>query len=140
MSSTSSKAEQPRSRPWAPLERLQNAVSKIKLLLNFDLHVWRLAASLLAGSSSSAPSLRAEDRPGLTAAATDSDSECWYSPRNNCTPPSSLKSGLRRTISPGFSMEDDVDKRAEMFIVNFRRQLQIERQISLDLKYCLDKT
>ncbi|MCD7446407.1 hypothetical protein HAX54_006016 [Datura stramonium] len=31
---------------------------------------------------------------------------------------------------------NDIDKRAEMFIANFRRQLRLERQISLELRYC----
>ncbi|KAA0052985.1 hypothetical protein E5676_scaffold139G00970 [Cucumis melo var. makuwa] len=31
--------------------------------------------------------------------------------------------------------EEDVDQRAEIFIENFRRQLRLERQISLQLRY-----
>ncbi|OIT31686.1 hypothetical protein A4A49_53601 [Nicotiana attenuata] len=32
--------------------------------------------------------------------------------------------------------ENDIDRRAEVFIANFRRQLRLERQISLELRYC----
>ncbi|KAL3747936.1 hypothetical protein ACJRO7_016714 [Eucalyptus globulus] len=31
--------------------------------------------------------------------------------------------------------EDDIDGRAENFIANFRRRLQMERQVSLELRY-----
>ncbi|CAN0918611.1 hypothetical protein LINGRAHAP2_LOCUS30969 [Linum grandiflorum] len=143
-------------RRWILFGRLKKAVSKLRILLKFDLHVWRLAASLLTSSSpSSAPSrlisFGSEDRPGLAAVASedydpllhdDSDIE-WHSPPAEfitTSPPSASRSELRRSISRGMSMEDDIDKRAEMFISNFRRQLRIERQISLDLKYCQHKT
>ncbi|CAI0451358.1 unnamed protein product [Linum tenue] len=131
-------------RRWVLFGRLKRAVSKLRVILKFDFHVWRLASSLLRSSSSIGPSrvISFGDRPGLTAAyedydeaaAADSDSGYWYSP----PPPAKVE--LRRAISRRFSMEDDIDDRAEMFIANFRRQLQIERQISLDLKYCLEKT
>ncbi|CAI0451057.1 unnamed protein product [Linum tenue] len=132
-------------RRWVLFGRLKRAVSKLRVILKFDFHVWRLASSLLRSSSSIGPSrvISFGDRPGLTAAyedydeaaaAADSDSGYWYSP----PPPAKVE--LRRAISRRFSMEDDINDRAEMFIANFRRQLQIERQISLDLKYCLEKT
>lgn len=44
--------------------------------------------------------------------------------------------GISRTTSFPSSSEDDIDKRAEMFIANFYRQLRIERQVSLELRYC----
>ncbi|CAN1122539.1 hypothetical protein LINPERPRIM_LOCUS2785 [Linum perenne] len=135
---SSSKSE----RRWILFDRLKKAVSKLKVLLKFDLHVWRLAGSLLA-SSPSAPSRViscGSDLPGLAAALRqDSDSD-WYSPPASFSPPSSSRTELHRTISRRSSMEDDIDKKAEMFIANFRRQLRIERQISLDLKYCQQKT
>ncbi|CAN1122540.1 hypothetical protein LINPERPRIM_LOCUS2785 [Linum perenne] len=142
---SSSKSE----RRWILFDRLKKAVSKLKVLLKFDLHVWRLAGSLLA-SSPSAPSRViscGSDLPGLAAACEDydpllrqdSDSD-WYSPPASFSPPSSSRTELHRTISRRSSMEDDIDKKAEMFIANFRRQLRIERQISLDLKYCQQKT
>ncbi|KAL2896821.1 hypothetical protein RDABS01_038606 [Bienertia sinuspersici] len=31
---------------------------------------------------------------------------------------------------------EDIDRRADMFIENFYRQLRIERQVSLNLRYC----
>ncbi|CAI0451359.1 unnamed protein product [Linum tenue] len=141
-------------RRWVLFGRLKRAVSKLRVILKFDFHVWRLASSLLRSSSSIGPSrvISFGDRPGLTAAyedydeaaAADSDSGYWYSPPPPAAADASAaapkKVELRRAISRRFSMEDDIDDRAEMFIANFRRQLQIERQISLDLKYCLEKT
>ena len=68
------------------------------------------------------------DRPGLmmcTASSDETDSEGLVSPAHH---------SLQRTIS--CPSDDDIDKRAEMFISNFRRQLNMERQISLQLRYC----
>ncbi|KAE9462433.1 hypothetical protein C3L33_05643, partial [Rhododendron williamsianum] len=48
---------------------------------------------------------------------------------------SSRGGGISRTTSLQ-SSEDDIDKRAEMFIANFYRQLKLERQVSLQLRYC----
>ncbi|CAL1390698.1 unnamed protein product [Linum trigynum] len=141
-------------RRWVLFGRLKRAVSKLRVILKFDFHVWRLASSLLRSSSSIGPSrvISFGDRPGLTAAyedydeaaAADSDSGYWCSPPPPAADASAAapkKVELRRAISRRFSMvEDDIDDRAEMFIANFRRQLQIERQISLDLKYCQEKT
>ncbi|KAI4380558.1 hypothetical protein MLD38_006735 [Melastoma candidum] len=46
----------------------------------------------------------------------------------------SSRGRLQRAMSY-HSQEDDVDQRAELFIANFYR-LQLERQVSLDLRYC----
>lgn len=46
---------------------------------------------------------------------------------------SSSSRRIERTIS--CSSEDDIDKRAELFINNFKRQLLMERQVSLQLRY-----
>ncbi|KAK3221412.1 hypothetical protein Dsin_008437 [Dipteronia sinensis] len=108
------------------LSRLRTAVKKVKFLLNFNLNRWRIASML--GGSASNRHLSFNDRPGLTA-CTD-DTEAYHdSPNSYRGSPS-----LHRTIS--YPSEDDIDKRAEMFIANFHKQLQIERQISLQLRYC----
>uniref|UniRef100_A0A0D9X8G2 DUF761 domain-containing protein n=1 Tax=Leersia perrieri TaxID=77586 RepID=A0A0D9X8G2_9ORYZ len=42
--------------------------------------------------------------------------------------------------SPGGGVgEDDIDRRAELFIANFYKHIQMERQVSLQLRY-LDRT
>ncbi|WJZ84969.1 hypothetical protein VitviT2T_004541 [Vitis vinifera] len=64
------------------------------------------------------------DRPGLIG-CVDDDSE---------TEESGLGSRLLRASSC-ISDQDDVDKRADAFIANFYRQLRLERQVSLELRY-----
>ncbi|KAM7472799.1 hypothetical protein LguiA_010982 [Lonicera macranthoides] len=102
------------------LSRLRTTVKKITFLLNFNLNRWRLASSF---GKSSNRRLSFNDRPGLTAAYNDSRQSSGTSPT----------AGLQRTIS--FPSEDDVDKRADLFISNFYKQLRIERQVSLELRY-----
>ncbi|KAL9339384.1 hypothetical protein Peur_068399 [Populus x canadensis] len=108
---------------WSLLSRLRRAIKKVKIILNLDMSRWRLA-SMIGAASSRRHQLSFNDRPGLRGCEDIDDEE----PED----PGSSK-GLHRTIS--YQSEDDIDKRAEMFIENFRRQLQIERQISLELKY-----
>ena len=96
-------------------------MKKVKFLLNFNMNRWRIVSMI--GASSSSRRLSFTDRPGLKACADDYDSD--YS--------GSYSRRLARTTS--YQSEDDIDKRAEMFIANFHRQLQIERQVSLQLKY-----
>ncbi|XP_062165007.1 uncharacterized protein LOC133871597 [Alnus glutinosa] len=109
---------------FSVLSRLRRAVKKVSFLLNFSFNRWRVA-SAIGRTSLSKRHLSFNDRPGLRACAdyNDVDSEDSGSSR-----------GLQRTIS--FPYEDDVDKRAEMFIANFHRQLLLERQTSLELQYC----
>lgn len=111
------------------LSRLRVAVQKVKLLLNATVlsHAWH-AATILRGVSMSKRQISFNDRPGLmmcTASSDETDSEGLVSPAHH---------SLQRTIS--CPSDDDIDKRAEMFISNFRRQLNMERQISLQLRYC----
>ncbi|KAL0428309.1 UNVERIFIED_CONTAM: hypothetical protein Slati_3005700 [Sesamum latifolium] len=112
----------------ALLGRLKRAVRKIKFLLNFNVNRWKLASILGASSSkrSSARLMSFNDRPGLRACVEDSGSD-------GSQGSSTTRPGLQRTMS--YPSEDDVDKRADAFIANFYRQLQYERQISLELRY-----
>ncbi|KAK9210422.1 hypothetical protein WN944_002792 [Citrus x changshan-huyou] len=115
------------------LSRLRNAVRKVQVLLNLSLHRWRIASSMI-GASGGQRRLSFNDRPGLRA-CTDDNYADESSPDSASAGPRSHGGGsLHRTIS--YPSEDDIDKRAEMFIANFHRQLQIERQISLELGYC----
>ncbi|XP_030535571.2 uncharacterized protein LOC115744494 [Rhodamnia argentea] len=111
---------------WPLLGRLRRAVHKVRFLLNFDLHRWIFTSGHAAPSSKRLLSF--SDRPGLRACPSMDDKEYEDSPG------SSRGLGLQRTMS--YPSEDDVDKRAEMFIANFHRQLQLERQISMELRYC----
>ncbi|XP_030458848.2 uncharacterized protein LOC115679401 [Syzygium oleosum] len=117
---------------WPVLSRLKRAVKKARLLLSFDVRRWRLALVIGAASGKSWQRRRLsfDDWPGLMGCMDDGGRA------------GSESSGSRREIwrtmsypsSP--SEEDDIDKRADVFISNFHRQLQMERQISLELRYC----
>ncbi|XVE98752.1 hypothetical protein REPUB_Repub03eG0135700 [Reevesia pubescens] len=106
---------------WSLLGRLRRVVKKVKILLNFNMNQWRIASVI--GASRSSRRLSFTDRPGLRACADDCDSD----------DSGSYSRRLSRTTS--YLSEDDIDKRAEMFIANFHRQLRIERQVSLQIKY-----
>lgn len=112
------------------LSRLRRAVKKVKFLINYNIYSWRVA-SMIGRSSLRRKRLSFNDRPGLRACTesedpdTDSDQDFG-----------SNRGSLQRTMSCPSDQEYDVDQKAEMFITNFRRQLQIERQVSLELRYC----
>ncbi|XP_044472256.1 uncharacterized protein LOC123200933 [Mangifera indica] len=113
---------------WSLLSRLKMAVKKVKVLLNFNLNRWRIASMI--GASSSNRLFSFNDHPGLRACTVDDMESSWDE-----TSSISRSGSLHRTISYP-SDQDVIDKRAEMFIANFHKQLQIERQISLELRYC----
>lgn len=112
------------------LSRLRMAVQKVRLLISSTIlsHTWH-AANMLRRASLSKRHLSFNDRPpGLmlcSSEETDSEGSVSSSPSSQ---------SLQRTISFP-SSDDDIDKRSEMFIANFRRQLRLERQISLQLRY-----
>lgn len=119
---------------WSLLSRLRTAVKKVSILLNLHMNRWRIA-SMLSPSSSIVHRIRSfNDRPAGLTAACASDDETMGAEEDLGSSMGSQRH-LQRTISYP-SDQDDVDQRAEMFIANFRRQLQIERQVSLELRYC----
>ncbi|KAJ9184151.1 hypothetical protein P3X46_007921 [Hevea brasiliensis] len=103
------------------LGHLKKAVKKLKFLLSFNLRRWRLA-SILNNASKRQRRLSFSDRLGLHGCIEDveSDQNKW-------------DRVLQRTKS--YAYEEDIDQRAEIFIENFRRQLLLERQVSLQLRY-----
>ncbi|KAF3452802.1 hypothetical protein FNV43_RR03235 [Rhamnella rubrinervis] len=119
------------------ISRLRMAVNKVKFLMNFNVNSWRVA-SMVRRSSLPKRILSFNDRPGLRACTEDTDDN--YSDRDDDDQVSRSNSSnglsLQRTISFPSDQGYDIDQRAEMFISNFRRQLQMERQISLELGYC----
>ncbi|KAL5549108.1 hypothetical protein UlMin_004339 [Ulmus minor] len=114
-------------RNWFLLARLKRAV---RLLLNIHLNRWRIASMIGGRSFGQQRRFSFNDRPGLRA-CTEEESA------GGGSEDSGSSRGLRRTISYPSppSDQEDVNQRAEMFIANFRRQLRIERQISLELRY-----
>uniref|UniRef100_M1BC74 Uncharacterized protein n=1 Tax=Solanum tuberosum TaxID=4113 RepID=M1BC74_SOLTU len=122
---------------WSLLGKLKRAVKKITFLLNFDINKWKLATYLIGSSRKSLHQLSFNEKilqkqpTGLNVICIDeNDDQDLAKNANN----GSFK-GLQRTMSYP-SSEDDIDKRAEMFIANFYNQLKLERQISLELRYC----
>lgn len=117
-----------KSKDGSLLNRLRQAVNKVKFVLSFKINgLWDLVTMLGSSSSSSSLRLSFSDRPGLTAAFTENEQDSTGSSRG----------ALYRTGSYDPSSDEDIDSKAEMFIANFYKQLKIERQISLELKYCL---
>ncbi|KAI4377235.1 hypothetical protein MLD38_014900 [Melastoma candidum] len=114
---------------WTLLGRLWRAVNKIKFILGFDIRRWLPFVS----SRRRLPSF--SDRPGLRACVDENWNDSFSESEGSTTP--SRGRLLRTTSYPSSSsQEDDVDKMAELFIANFYERLQLERQVSLDLRYC----
>ncbi|KAL7134392.1 hypothetical protein ABFS83_11G023800 [Erythranthe nasuta] len=112
---------------WLLLGKLRRAVNKIKFLLDFNVSRWKLA-SIVGAISSNSRRLSFNDKPGLMAFVEDSGPE--NSP--------GLSKGLQRSTSYQLENNQDdynIDERADAFIANFYKQLQLERQISLELRY-----
>ncbi|KAI3496183.1 hypothetical protein L1887_38537 [Cichorium endivia] len=135
--------EEDRNSRWSLLSRLTTVVKKVTFLMNSNVSRW-LAVSSFIGRSRSRRRLSFGERLGLTLIVSSSDDE--EQEDDNHFDPGSSSHGrvlektrsfhVQRTMS--FPEEDDVDKRAEMFIENFYRQLRYERQVSLQLRYRRD--
>ncbi|KAG9149427.1 hypothetical protein Leryth_003390 [Lithospermum erythrorhizon] len=121
------------------LARLRRAVKKIKILLNYNFNIrWSLASSF----GKSRKVLSFNDRPGLrlcidedqnNSENNNNDSHHEYYQR-------SISSPLLSTSSSFSSDEEDIDKKSELFIANFRKHLLLERQISLELRYARERS
>ncbi|KAK4746578.1 hypothetical protein SAY87_025615 [Trapa incisa] len=115
------------------VRRLRRAVNKVRFLLNFRLHKW-----LFSGALRGSPGHRRlsfGDRPGPSLCTEDMESNDAATSSGQA----SRQLSLQRTISsPNYSDQDcdDINKKADIFIANFYRQLELERQISLELRYC----
>lgn len=110
---------------WAKLSALKRAVKKIRFILSFNINRWRLSSII---GSRSPPRLSFTDRAnsGLRSFIEDIEGEEEL--------PGSGRLELQRTSS--YVSDEDIDSKADRFISNFYRQLQLERQISLELQYC----
>ncbi|KDP33450.1 hypothetical protein JCGZ_07021 [Jatropha curcas] len=106
---------------WTVVGHLKRAVKKLNFLLSFNLRQWRLA-SILHNASKSRRRLSFNDRLGLHGCIEDVESDQNKSVR-----------ALQKTRS--YASQEDIDQRAEIFISNFRRQLLLERQVSLQIRY-----
>lgn len=116
------------------LSRLRMAVKKVRLLLSSAVlsRTWQIASVIRRASSlPHKRHLSFSDRSpsGLVICNSVIDEV-------NTSPDQGSASSNRLIRTASCSSDDDIDKRAEIFINNFRRQLQMERQISLQLRYC----
>ncbi|CAN4114958.1 unnamed protein product [Withania somnifera] len=129
---------------WSLLGKLKRAVKKIVFLLNFDVNKWKLASYMIGSSRrkrhhqlSFNEKILQKQPTGLKVICIEDDHDLVSDANYEYSSSSSRNSfkGIQRTMSYPAS-EDDIDKRAEMFIANFYNQLRLERQISLELRYC----
>ncbi|KAM3411062.1 hypothetical protein ACQJBY_002978 [Aegilops geniculata] len=150
------------SRPASLLGTLRTAVKKVRFLLSFSATRWIINS--IAGRRS-APSATAplrlsfgSRRPGLLDAEDDDGSPASSSTTGPSRTVSLGSGGVSRTSSAVAASEysrsassgatssssggsspagdDDIDRRAEQFIANFYKHIQMERQVSLQLRYC----
>ncbi|URE02701.1 hypothetical protein MUK42_19845 [Musa troglodytarum] len=128
------------------LSLLRRAIQKVRFLLSFDATRWM--ASSLKRSPLVSRQLSFTARPSLLDCTDDDGYEAGSSPSLSRTV-SLLSSPASRTTSPGSeasrslsgaSSDDDINQRADRFIENFYRQLRMERQVSLQLRYCRKKS
>ncbi|KAF6138496.1 hypothetical protein GIB67_022530 [Kingdonia uniflora] len=116
---------------WLLLSRLRKAVKKVSFILNFNMIQWRAASKILGSTSQRRISFNDRGRQGLQDCISETDDDQPGSSRGGGT--------LQRATSGVSAYEDDtldIDRRADMFISNFYRHIQMERQVSLELQYC----
>ncbi|KAK4349524.1 hypothetical protein RND71_032279 [Anisodus tanguticus] len=118
---------------------MSKATKNITFLLSSKMHKWKLTSKFLSfrrkhpirlfkklGSSSLYDEIR----------DIDDQFEQQEDPSIHCIRRIRSTVGCNNVSNDDDDDENDVDKRAEAFIANFRRQLRLERQISLELRYC----
>ncbi|XP_031479824.1 uncharacterized protein LOC116250334 [Nymphaea colorata] len=105
---------------WLALKRLRRAIQKVRFLLNINLNRFRLSAAAIR--TLSRRNLSLPKSPAGLLEAADFDDEA--SAQDQC---------FSRTIS---GCSEDIDQKAEDFIARFYSHIQMERQVSLELRYC----
>ncbi|KAI3725126.1 hypothetical protein L1987_64902 [Smallanthus sonchifolius] len=132
---------------WHLLTSFKTVIKKVTFLMNSNVNRWRLISAFTngggGGGGGSRRRLSFGERLGLTAIVSSSDDDEENDNLEVCDSGSYSKElkktrsfHVQRTMS--FPEEDDVDKRAEMFIENFYRRLRYEKQVSLQLRYDYD--
>lgn len=129
------------------LSSLRRAIQKVRFLLSFDATKWivsslrRRPEETRLASQKTAARLSFKVPPSLLDCTEDFYSVDSSSIISRTT---SLSSPVSRTTSPGVetsrstssaSSGYDINQKADEFIENFYRQLQMERQVSLKLRY-----
>ncbi|RCV31328.1 hypothetical protein SEVIR_6G173700v4 [Setaria viridis] len=143
------------------LGTLREAIKKVRFLLSFSATRWMLLTSAGAarGAGPARRALSFDSRPpglldvegGIVSPASSSSSRTSRSASMGTATTRSLSRAssaaspspqvLTRASSSGGSPasssagDDDIDQRADQFIANFYKQLEMERQVSLQLRY-----
>ncbi|KAJ1268681.1 hypothetical protein BS78_07G153300 [Paspalum vaginatum] len=140
------------------LGALREAIGKVRFVLSFSATRWMLlASSAAAARRAPARRLSFDARPGLLevegsivapSPASSSSSRMSRSASlgtatarslsrtsNAASPAAQMKRTSSSVAGSPYAGDDDIDQRAEMFIANFYRQLRMERQVSLQLRY-----
>ncbi|XP_076949818.1 uncharacterized protein LOC143622606 [Bidens hawaiensis] len=127
-------------RKWYLLNKLKTMVKKVTFLMNSNINKWRLVSAFTGGGGLRRRRLSFREQFGLTIIVSSSSDDEEENNNIEFGPVSSVKElnrsrsfHVQRTMS--FRDEEDIDKRAEMFIENFYRQLRYQRQVSLELRY-----
>ncbi|XP_074585209.1 uncharacterized protein LOC141840992 [Curcuma longa] len=130
------------------LSQLKRAVQKVKFLLSFDATRWILSS--LSGSSKPSPGrgLSFQARPSLLDCSDDyssfgvrgtslsrASSLALSSPETPAANMSRSASDASASVSG-----EDINVKADRFIECFYRRLQMERQVSLELRYLKPKS
>nr|GEW84647.1 RNA-directed DNA polymerase, eukaryota, reverse transcriptase zinc-binding domain protein [Tanacetum cinerariifolium] len=123
---------------WYLLNKLKNVVKKVTFLMNSNISKWRIVSSFKgAGGGAGRGRLSSfNERLGLTMIVSSSDDELEEEAvcdSGSCARELKSTKSFRVERTRSFPQEDDIDKRADMFIENFYRQLRMERQVSLQL-------
>jgi hypothetical protein len=138
---------EPSKKRWI-LGTLRAAIKKVRFLISFSATRWMLLPSIARGAprralsfSPRSPSLLDADDGLASPSPASSRSTSMGTATTGSV--SRISSGaslevLTRTVSGRLSSpggDDDIDRRADEFIAKFYRQLQMERQVSLQLRY-----
>ncbi|KAM3379430.1 hypothetical protein P3S68_011844 [Capsicum galapagoense] len=125
---------------WSLLKSfMSKATKKISVLLISKMYKWKLTSRILSFQRKHPIKLFNKSKSfSLYDAIRDIDDDHFEKqdgPSTRCI--RRIRSTIgRNDVYNDDDDENDVDKRAEAFIANFRRQLRLERQISLELRYC----
>lgn len=115
---------------WSLLKTLmKNAAKKIAFLLSYNMQKWKLTSKILSFRRKHPIKLFKKCKSSsLYDVIRDIDE---FEQRDD----PSIRCIQRIRSNVDNDDENDIDRRSEVFIANFRRQLRLERQISLELRY-----
>ncbi|MFS7918217.1 hypothetical protein Hanom_Chr03g00198221 [Helianthus anomalus] len=142
-------AEDDDNRKWHVLSRLKAVVKNVTFLMNSNINRWRIVSAFTGRVGGRRLSFG--EGLGLTAIMSSSDDDeennnIGFCDTGSSSSPSSSSPELNKSKSfrvdrtKSFREEEDIDKRAEMFIDNFYRQLRYQKQVSLELRYARNRS